>query len=1111
MAPLFQSKQHVMKFKFMLLLFAVMAIGIGSFAQETTAEIQGVVSDVNNTGLVGATVVATHLPTGTIYTTSTRKDGLFNLANLRVGGPYDIKVTYVGYTEGRQENVMLLLGQTFRADYKLTIDTRQLGEVVVTATRQDKVFNNSHTGSQEIIGRTQIERLPTINRSLQDFTKLTPSSNGLSFGGRSNQYNNVTVDGANFNNVFGLSSTLGGQTSSQPISIDAIEQIQVNLSPYDVKQGGFSGAGINSVTRSGSNQFKGSVYTYLRSPDLQGYKVGPVQIAKPSFDYNLRGASVGGPIIKNKLFFFVSGEQERVSQPATTLLASKAGQTAVPGVISQAVSDTLDALKNFLMSKYNYNPGEYQNYNYRTQSDKLTLRLDYNLNKSNTLTVKYNYLKSLRDIAASNSGAVGSRQPSNTGLPFSGSGYTINNNFNIFIAELNTRISNKSNNKLQVGYTALRDFRSSLGSGNFPLVDILNGSGQTYTSFGYEPFTYNNLLNTNIFQASDIYTRYAGKHELTFGTQIYKKTFKNGFAPNYEGAFIFNSLTDFYNSANSGAANARSYALQYSLTKDGSFPFAEIGALELGFFAQDKWRVKQNFTITYGIRADAPIFDNKFESNPNVPALAFRDGIHYDVGQKPSTNVLISPRLGFNWDVFNNNKTQIRGGVGSFSGPPPFVWISNQASNNGVQFGSFSTSNVAFSPDINAYRPASGAANTAYNLVFTDKDFKYPQVLKSSIAVDQKLPHDFIVTVEYGYSKDLHAVNFENVNLPSSGTALVGPDNRIRYASNKIYSGAGGATVQNPNISNAILMKNYSKGFASVLTLQVQRTTKNVFYSAAYTYSKAKSLNDGGSIAQSNWRDRPVSNDPNAAELGYANFYQPHRIITQSSYRFEYGKHYATSIGFVFEAAPSTSGFASAGSYTYSGDPNNDGTGGNNDLIYIPRNQNEIILVPVNTGGGSITDTRTPAQIWGQLNNFINQDPYMSQHRGQVAERNAVVLPAFKHLDLNVTQDFYIQKGTTKHTLRITFDMINLGNFINKNWGIAKTFATPFNSSQNAASFLKYEGLVTTPGDPNLGKPRYSFIYQDAANQIPFVNSFQDNTSILSRWQGQLGIRYLFN
>lgn len=1071
-----------------------------AFAQETTSDMQGTISDANGSPLSGATVTAVNVPSGTKYSTTSRKDGGFNIANMRVGGPYSITVSFVGYKEEKQDNVTLLLGQSFSADFKLNPESKQLSQVVITTTKQDKVFNNSHNGSQEVINRTQIERLPTINRSLQDFTKLSPSSNGNSFGGRNNLYNNVTVDGANFNNAFGLSSTLGGQTSSQPISLDAIEQIQVNISPYDVRQGGFSGAGINSVTRSGTNQFKGTIYTYIRNPDLQGYKVHTNVIPKPSFDYNQRGVAIGGPIIPNKLFFFISGEQERISQPATTLVANKPGQTAIPGVISQAVADTLDALKNFLMQKLSYDPGNYQNYNYRTQSDKVTVRFDLNINKSNTLTLKYNYLKSFRDIAASNSGAPnGNRQPGNVGLPFSGSGYTINNNFNIFIAELNTKISNNLSNKFQVGYSALRDFRSSQAGSDFPLVDILNPQGQTYTSFGYEPFTYNNRLFTNVLQISDIVSYFAGKHELTIGTQNYKKDFTNGFAPNYEGAYIFNSFTDFYNSVNLGTTAAKSYGLQYALTKDGSFPFAKIGATELGFFVQDKWHVKPNLTITYGVRLDAPIFKDQFDANPNVPTLTFRDGAHYDVGQKPATNLLVSPRAGFNWDVFKNQKTQVRGGIGEFSGPPPFVYISNQASNNGVQFGSFSNqTGYIFKKDINAYRPAAGAPNTSYNLVFTSPDFKYPQVLKTSGAVDQKLPGGIVATAEFVFNSEINAINFENVNLPSTGTALVGPDNRIRYATQRINGGVGGATVTNPNISNAILMKNYSKGYSYIITLQLQKSFRNFYTSVAYTNSKSRSINDGGSIAASTWRDRPTKGDPNSPELGYSNYYQPNRVIAQASYRKEYAKHFATSIGVIFEAAPN-----GVGSYTYNGDVNNDGTGGNNDLIYIPRDQSEIVLVPVNTNGGTITDTRSANVMWNQLNAFIQQDPYMSSHRGMIADRNAAILPYFKHLDINITQDFYFMSGKDKHTLRLSFDMINAGNFLNKNWGVAKSFSS--------TSFLKYEGLVTAPADPNLGKPRYSFLYQDPANQVPFVNSYQDNASIFSRWQGQIGLRYLFN
>lgn len=1095
--------------KFTLFAFCFLMYSISVFSQETTSQIVGTVSNGKEM-VAGATVVATHQPTGTSYKTSSRKDGRYTLANLKVGGPYLITVSMVGLKASPFENVTLVLGQEFQADFELTPDSKIMENVVLTNPRRDRVFNSSRTGSQEIISRTQIERLPTINRSLQDFTKLTPSSNGLSFGGRNGAYNNITVDGANFNNAFGLSGVLGGQTASQPVSIDAIEQIQVSIAPYDVRQGGFSGAGVNSVTRSGTNQIKGTVYTYMRNPDLQGYNVKTNKILKPVFDYNLRGVAVGGPIIPNKLFFFISAEQERITQPATSLVAAKAGQTPVPGVISQAVADTLNKLKDFLAQKFGYDPGSYENYNYRTQSDKVTLRFDWNINAANKLTLKYNYLKSFKDIAASNSGAPnGNRQPSNVGLPFSGSGYTINNNFNIFIAELNTRLSNKASNKLQVGYTALRDFRASLAGGDFPLVDILNPQGQTYTSFGYEPFTYNNKLNTDIFQLSDIFTYSTGKHELTLGTQIYKKDFLNGFAPNYEGAYIFNSFTDFYNSVNNGAANAKSYALQYALTKDGSFPFARIGVTEYGFFAQDKWRLKNNLNITYGFRIDMPVFQNKFDANPNVVSLTFRDGKRYDVGAKPGTNTLFSPRLGFNWDVFNNQKTQVRGGIGSFSGPPPFVWISNQASNNGVQFGSFNnTINPAtgqpyiFSANINQYRPANGVSPTTYNLVFTDANFKYPQVLKSSLAVDQKLPKNYVITAEFGYSKDINAVNFENVNLPLTGTALAGPDARIRYSGTRIYSGAGGATATNPNITSAILMKNYNKGYSYFFTVQLQKTWKNLYASVAYTNSKSKSLNDGGSIAASMWRDRQVTGDPNAAQLGFSNYYQPNRIIAQASYRLEYAKHFATSIGLVFEAAPN-----GVGSYTYSGDVNNDGTGGNNDLIYIPKNvangTGEIVLVPVNTGGGTITDTRSSTVIWNQLNAFINQDPYMSRHRGEYAQRNAVVLPYFKHLDLNITQDIYFKSGKDKHTLRISFDVINLGNMLSRNWGVARSFSS--------TSFLKYEGLVTNLADPNVGKPRYSFLYQDPANQVPFVNSFQDNTSIFSRWQGQLGIRYLFN
>jgi hypothetical protein len=1083
-----------------LLLCSALFLTRFATAQETTSEIQGIIKDEKDAPLAGATIVAIHLPTATKYTTTSRKDGRYNLPNLRIGGPYEITVSFVGYANDKQDNITLTLGQEYKADFTLKPGSTSLTEVVVTASRADKVFNNSRTGAQEIINRTQIERLPTINRSLQDFTKLTPSANGLSFGGRSGSYNNVTVDGANFNNAFGLSGTLGGQTNSQPISLDALEQIQVSISPYDVRQGGFSGAGINSVTRSGTNKIKGTLYTYLRNPETQGYKVGTNKVTKLDFNYNLYGFVVGGPIIKNKLFFFVNAEQERRSEPATTFIASRPGQTPVPGAVSQAVADTLDALKQFLITKFGFDPGSYQGYNYRTNSDRLTIKFDWNINANNTFTVKYNYLRSLRDVVPSNSGsAANGRLPSNTGMPFSSASYTINNNFDIVIGELITRMGNKASNKLQIGYTALRDFRSSFSPKDFPLVDILNGQGATYTVFGYEPFTYNNKLNSDIFQLNDIYTFYKGSHEITVGTQNAYKRFLNGFAPNYAGTYRFASLTDFYNSVNNNLPRATQYDYRFSSTKDGSFPFAKVGALELGFFAQDKWRMNNHFTLTYGLRADIPIFESKFETNENLKNLTFRDGLKVDVGAKPKAQILWSPRVGFNWDVKGDRVTQLRGGVGLFAGPPPFVWISNQASNNGVQFGSYriqpgvagvSTTDprFIFNADINANRAGTaGNLATSYNIAVTDKNFKYPQVLRANIAVDRKFPGNLVVTVEGSYSLDVNGVYFQNINLPSTGTALQGQDNRIRYTSPQIYAGN---SLTNPNISDVILMRNATKGYSYFVTVQVQKTFKNLYLNAAYTHSRARSMNDGGSIAQSMWRDRQVKGDPNTSELGYSNFYQPHRVIVSASYRIEYAKYFATSVGLVYEAAPS-----GATSYVYNGDVNNDAAGGNNDLMYIPRDKSEIVLEK-----SSATDPRTPDQIWAQLNNYINQDWYLSKNRGKYAERNAVVLPFFKKMDLNFTQDFYVKTGKNKadkHTMRLTFDIINFGNLISSRWGIVKSINT------NAPIRFLRVGAD--------GKPVYTFPYFDNTNQIPLVNTFQDNTGLTSRWQMQVGIRYLFN
>lgn len=1129
----------------------------GAFAQETTSEIQGRITD-GTSALAGATVVAVHLPTQTTYTTTTRKDGRYNFPNVRVGGPYTLTITYVGFKAEKQENINLLLGQEFKADFSMISESKQLTEVVVATSRQNKIFNNNHTGSQEIINRSQIERLPSINRSLQDYAKLEPTaastSFGQSFGGRSSQYNNLTVDGANFNNSFGLSGTLGGQTGSQPISLEAIEQIQVSVSPYDVTQGGFTGAGINSVTRSGSNKFTGSVYTQLKGAGTQGYKVGNVTVPKTPISFKLRGFTLGGAIIKDKLFFFVSGEQVRQELPATSFIASDASHPAQSGAVSKANADSLKAVAALLKQYANgYDPGAYQGYNFATRSDKITAKLDWNVNKYNTFTIKYNYLKSYADQFPSgsrpNNGTSlvtsGSGSSNNTAMPFYSAGYGINNNFNIVIAELNTRFGNSSSNKLQVGYTALRDFRSQhSANGTMPFVDILDGSGNIFTSFGYEMYTYNNLLNTDVYQLSDIFKLYKGAHEITFGTQDYYRKYKNAFAPGYQGVFQFNSLNDFRNSIASGATNARNYYLQYSALKDGSFPFAFAGSTELSAFAQDKWRVSPRFTFTYGIRFDMTIYKQSFTDNPYFDALQFKNGASYNIGKAPGNALLVSPRVGFNWDPIGDKTMQIRGGAGIFSGPPPFVWISNQASNNGIQFGALQTSNIAFNSDPNKYRPGAGAANTSYSTALVDKNFKYPSVLKTNLAIDKKLPDDWTVTLEGSYSKDINNVYYSNLNLNESHAyALAGADNRNRYipatgtaydiySSNKYYynkpsaSSFANNTLQDPSLGTAILMKNTNKGYAYTITGRVEKTFRNLFVSLAYTYSQAKNAAEGGSTASSLWSARAVAQqDPNADNLAYASYYQPHRIIAYASYRFDYAKHFATSFGAVFEAT--TNGTSS---YIYANDVNGDGN--TNDLLYIPKNASDVNLIAASSynstthtgttnglkadgtpytyssGGATITDTRTAAQLWTQLDNYIKQDNYLNSHRGQYAKANAFLFPWYKHLDVNATQDIYFYtkngKEKDKHTLRITCDIINVGNLVNKYWGLGRVPTLASNAS--GYQLLTYEGLAAD------GKtPLYSFPFQDPASQTPRTTSFQNSTSIFSRWQMQIGLKYMFN
>jgi hypothetical protein len=1087
----------MLKLKKVMLLMMLILLSVMAKSQETTSEISGTIL-VGTSPLPNVIITAIHTPTGTKYVTTTRNDGRYNLPNLKIGGPYTLTISFIGYKTETRSDIYLNLGQTFKQNFTLSESVTQLNEVVIKSTTS-RVFNASRTGSQETIGRTSIEQIPSITRSWKDVVKLVPSQNNLSFGGVSSQLNNVTIDGANFNNSFGLGDgTLGGQTGAQPISLDAIEQIQVNVSPFDVKYGGFNGAGINSVTRSGKNETFGSIYQYFKGENLQGYKVGDVQLPKQTFNYDLKGFTLGGAIVKNKLFYFVNGEEESKTTPGTSWIANDASHPANGLNVSNASADQLSQLSDFLKKTYNYDPGVFQGYSYTAASKRLTAKLDWNINNQNTFTLKYNLLRSSNQIPASNSGSANTTYGRTAGqyaMPFYGSGYEIDNNADILIGELNTKFSNKSNNKLQVGYTSLRDYRNALSTGQFPLVDILDGNGQPFTSFGYEQYTYQNKLNTDVIQFNDIFTMYKGSHEITIGTQNSYKKYLNGFSPSYEGVYRFNSLADFYASAAGTKAAAR-YDLSYTLG-GGAFPLVGPKDLELGFFISDKWKVRDNLTINYGVRADYTKFYNTFLYNPVVDTLSqFYNGIHANTGQSPNVAIQISPRFGFNWDVKNDQSLQVRGGTGLFQGAPPFVWISNQASNSGMAlFGSISNGQgYIFSSDVNKYRPtATATLSKSYSINVTDPNYKFPSVWKSTLAVDKNIL-GWTVTVEGTYIKDVNASVFENIALPSKGLITLS-DGRIRFPKTSVYPLTGIAnSASNPSIGNAIYMTNANTGYVNIATLQVQKQFDNLLFSVAYTKQVAKDAAINGSTASTMWGSRPVPGNPNVFNEGYSNNYMPNRIVASFIYKKSYAKNFTTSIGLLYEGSPNYTT-----SVIYSGDLNGDGF--TNDLMYIPKNSSDIKLIqaqPVTSGGVTYTDTRTVDQIWSQLDNFISNNPYLSKHRGQIAERNALILPWTNRVDLNFTQDFRIKAGKTKHTLRFTADIYNFTNFLNKNWGLYQvpTTTTPL-------TFVKLDTDGKTP--------IFSFPYLDAKNKIPYTSSFKNDISMSSRYQIQFGIRYIFN
>jgi hypothetical protein len=1005
----------------------------------TTGSLSGVVTDAQQNPVAGASVIAIHLPSGTPYETTTRQDGRYVLPNMRVGGPYVVTVTYVGegtaFEPVTREDVMVNLG--VMTDLDLTVQTIALEETVMVTATADAVFSSNRTGAATTVTREQIATLPNITNRLDNYTRLTPQARGTSFAGQDDRLNNITVDGSYFNNSFGLAGAPGERTGVAPISPQAIEQIQINVAPYDVRQGNFIGAGVNTVTRSGGNSFHGSIYRQWRDDSLVGTEAGSQTVNVGTFEFANTGGWVSGPIWKNKLFFFFNVEDESLTQPGTTFRANRGGEP-VGGGVTRVLASDLDQLSNFLRTNFDYDTGPYEGYEFETPARRYLFKTDYSLNSSNKFSFRYTHLDSFTDVLASNSSSLGfgNRRTSTFGLNFANSNYQIIEDIRSGVGEWNATFGTSMANSLIIGYTKQDESRSVRGDGRlFPMVDILE-EGTVYTTFGYEPFTPNNELRYNTFQLQNNFTKFTNKHAFTVGGTLERYESENVFFPGSQGAYVYNSLADFYADANDYLANPnrttspvtlRRFQVRWSNIPGLEKPLQPLEVTYAGAYAQDEWMVRDNVKITAGLRFDVPFFGETGFANAVADALTFRDEhgnpVQFSTAKLPDPNVLWSPRVGFNWAVDGERRTQVRGGTGLFTGRPAYVWISNQIGNTGVLTGFEQLDNTTerpFNPDPNAYKPTSvdGSPASTFELALTDPDFKFPQLWRTNLAVDQRLFGGLVATGEVVYNRDVNGIYYTNVNLPAPSGQFTGADSRPRYASNRIHS----------FVQNAIVLSNQDVGRSWNVAGSLTRNFRGGFLKGAYSYGEAKNTVDPGSVAFGSWNNNAHAGDPNNPGLGYAFTSPGHRVFLAGSYTAEYFSFGATTVSFFWEARN-----AGNASYTYSGDLNGDG-GTQNDLIYIPRDQSEMNFQTFTQGGRTFTAAEQAA-AWDA---YIEADSYLRKHRGEYAQRGAVFLPMVNRLDLSVAQDLFTNIRGTRHSLQFRVDVLNFGNLLNKDWGVAQ-------------------------------------------------------------------------
>ncbi|MFC7356323.1 carboxypeptidase regulatory-like domain-containing protein [Jejudonia soesokkakensis] len=1076
--------------KKLLLLFLFMIVATtASIAQGvTTSSINGKAIDNLGEPLTGANVVAVHTPSGTKYGAITDFDGFYRIVNMRVGGPYTITYTYVGFEDIVKNNIYLQLGDSENIDVTMTEAANALEEVVITGTGRGGVFDSGNTGTETNVSTREINALPSVTRGIGDFVRKTPQAlvtegGSISLAGQNNRYNSIYLDGTVNNDVFGLagSGTNGGQTGVNPLSIDAIESFQVNLSPFDVRQSGFSGGAINAITRSGTNRTEGSAYYFYRNQDLAGKTPGAIEAETreklADFSAKLYGARLGGAIIKDKLFYFINYERQDEETPQPFNVGEYDGDSTI-----QEIND----LRQGLIDTYGYDPGSFADNTSALTSDKLTVRLDYNINDKNSITAKHNYVK------AEN---VSPNSSNSRTINFFNRGVFFPSTTNSTSVEWNTTNGSNLSNNLILGYTTVLDDRDPLGN-PFPAVRVRDGSASIF--FGSEPFSTANLLDQKVFTVANNFNIFSGVHNITLGGNFEYTDVRNVFVAQNFGDYTFQSLDDFNTYLDGIAGNevpSDDFFYNYSLgggIGDDSQGAGEFEYTQVGFYAQDEVDFTDDLKITVGLRADVPFFSegtvNDDFNNRTIPLLE-ANGKNLQgakVGQAIKSKLHLSPRIGFNWDVNGERNTQVRGGIGVFTSRIPLVWPGGTYSNNGVAQG-FSANfllpnDQLFNPDINdqtqTVAPGSGAVGG--NVDLFAPDFKLPQTMKYNIAIDQKLPFGGLVLgADFLYNDVITNVRYENLNVKGPVGQLNGADDRFYYDRRDEVDDTYG---------RIILGSNTGLGYSYNATVTLTKPFRDGFSGqVAYTYGDGEFLFEGTSSQNSSqWRNRNTVNGKNRDNFATnSDFATGHRITSNALYELEWNDNFKTTFGLFY-----TGQEGSRYSYVYNEgrDLLNDDSR-DNALIYIPRDASEITLVPLELGDGTIV---SPEAQWAALNQFIENDDYLSGRRGQYAENNGSRGPWSHIIDLKFLQDFALNFGENRHAFQLSLDIFNFTNLLNKDWGVREF--VPSNL-----------GILTTESDgPD---PEFTF----NPSFLDGIEEIDDSGTQSSRWQMQVGLRYLFN